>query len=310
MIQHWRNEDFIADVRESSSPGDFWEPPPSPSRLDTGGQPALAPIDFWNPLPTGASSAETISERGWFESIGLPLFEPGASENPFQFRESTSVNERTAIRRARWLLSLLDVPSSKARQFYRSVFEELFDCYEHQGTFRALTELALNDVAAENIVTAFYLKQIWSERPKFWSIRRKGLRVPIIPHAGENLLGWSRSVRLADLASGLPAEKIIDEDWFEEWLRLPFADPLYWSFIDFATARLEAFSAGALELPRQLCRIEERWLTQQKSLKDISLDGFKPGHFSRTGFLVRMETDDWVRHASLQSNDVLTASKI
>lgn len=309
MSQPWRNEDFVADVKESVSSGDFWEPPASSPRLDDPEKVSLQAADFWDPSPSDSLYVATPAVAGWFDGIQLSTFRVGASENPFIFEERTSVGERLANRRARWLLSLLDVPVVKARLFYRDIFEELFDYYDHQATFRALTELALNDVAADDLVTAFHLKQIWAERPKFWSIRRKGMRAPITPLGGQNLLGWSRSVRFADLAKGLPPENIIDEDWFDEWLQLPFADPLYWSFIEYVTARLEAFSDGALELPRELCRVEERWLTQQNGLKDISIDGFKPGR-SRTGFLVRMETDDWVRHASLDANAGLTPSRI
>jgi hypothetical protein len=103
-------------------------------------------------------------------------------------------------------------------------------------------------------------------------------------------LGRTRAIRLANLAKGLPAERIIDHDWYEEWLRLPYGDPLFWSFLEYATARLESFSRGVLAVPETFARLEERTLDELKT-KAISIDGMKVGSLARTGLLVRLETD-------------------
>ena len=183
-----------------------------------------------------------------------------------------------------------------ARSFLN--LKNLFDCYQHHNTFRALVDLALDDVRADDLITAFELKQIWLYQPKFWSIRRKGSHAPIIPHGGERLLGWTKAARFADLSMGLPAEQIIDDDWYDDWLQLPFGDPLSWSFIEYASARLESFSAGVLQLPRALWRVNERQIGETKLMQDLSIDGFRLGGSARTGMLVRMETDAWILRRS------------
>jgi hypothetical protein len=167
---------------------------------------------------------------------------------------------------------------------------ELFEHFNHANTFRALTRLALDDVSAEEILTAFHLKLAWTECPKFWSIRRSGAL--FVPHNGQAMLTWTRAVRLVMLSKGLPGQRIIQDEWYDEWLLVPFGDPAFWSFIDYATFRLEAFSEGALELPDELRRKDERGLPPP-SFGGNSLDGLPLGSRSRTGQLVRLTTDAW-----------------
>jgi hypothetical protein len=173
-----------------------------------------------------------------------------------------------------------------------SDFVELFEHFNHTSSFRALTDLALDEVSGDEIVSAFQLKLLWSVSPRFWSIRNPKMRAPFVPDNGRNLLTWTRAVRLTKLSKGLPADCIIEDDWYEEWLQLPFGDPAFWSFIEYATLRLEAFCAGALNLPEELKRRDERGLPLARSTGN-SLDGFFLGSASRTGQLVRMTTDSW-----------------
>jgi hypothetical protein len=109
---------------------------------------------------------------------------------------------------------------------------------------------------------------------------------------------------------GRPAELIIDEDWYNEWLELPFADPTYWRFLDYVEARLEAFGSGALDLPRELRRIDEKTL-RTNNLADLSIDGVGLGTSARAAQLVRLETDRWILHSQREDADqVLSAARI
>jgi hypothetical protein len=86
---------------------------------------------------------------------------------------------------------------------------------------------------------------------------------------------------------GIPPEQIIDQDWYDDWLNIPYGDPLYWRFIDYIDARIDSVDAGALDTPP----------TNRRSvspIKDISIDGFSPfNNFSRTSMLTRGYTDRW-----------------
>lgn len=295
MLSFWKAEDFRPEPLRYVGAADHWEPL---GRIDPRIL-ALEPVrvardlDFWDPLPNRLEAPVPLIGQlsGWFDDVELPRFDPKAAEQPFVLPRYRQEAEAEPARRARWLLSLLDVPAKSRRDGLYQQFIELFDHFNHPSSFRALSDLALHDVPADEILCAFHLKLAWDERPKFWSIRRSRQGAPFIPHAGRAMLTWSRAARMALLAKGLPAECIIQEDWYDEWLSVPFGDPMFWSFIDYATFRLEAFSAGALDLPHELKRDGRQ--ASSTSFGGNSLDGTLLGTASRTGQLVRLNTDTW-----------------
>lgn len=301
MLQPWRADDFIAAVRQPLRPADFWDaqivearwtsaepscflPPAHSSDPALSPQRAAPSADFWDPLPL--SDIEEIKVAcTWSDDISLPGFERQARENPYHFQEVLPSHESIARRRARWLASLLDVPTLAGRRRFADKFEHLFDEFTHANTFRILSELAIEGTLGDEILTGFELKLVWIEQPVFWSIRRKGHHGPLVPDNGAKLLGWTRAIRLACLAKGLPAERIIDHDWYDEWLRLPYGDPLSWSFLEYATARLESFSRGVLVVPNMMARYGDD--RPYDSIRSITIDGLQIGSFSRTGTFVR-----------------------
>ncbi len=295
MLSFWKAEDFRPVPLGLSGAADHWEPL---SRIDPRVltfEPVLIArdLDFWDPLPSRLEpSAPPIGQlSGWFDYVELPRFDARAAEQPFVLPRYRPGAEAASARRARWLLSLLDVPAKSRRNGLYQQFVELFDHFSHASSFRALSDLALHDVPADEILCAFHLKLAWAERPKFWSVRRSRLGAPFIPDSGRGMLTWSRAARMALLAKGLPAECIIQDDWYDEWLSVPFGDPMFWSFIDYVIFRLEAFSAGMLDLPYEYKR--EGGHAPSASFGGNSVDGTLLGTSSRTGQLVRLSTDTW-----------------
>jgi hypothetical protein len=312
MFRAWQVEDYLLALEQAPEAVDFWEPRSSSLQSATAAPPQLpndfwdtsqprqqsAPtglqhpacaFDFWDPVPASEGGAvEPVSD--WSEDIALPLYEAYASENPFRLEERPRSREGIIQRRARWLASLLDLPTMRARRRFAERFEDLFDEFPHHNTFRVLSELAIDGASADEILASFELRQVWADHPIFWSIRRKGHRGLFIPDRGERQLGWTRAVRLANLAKGLPAQRIIDFDWYEEWLQLPYGGPLFWSVLEYASARLESFSKGVLAVPERLEQLEEGTQIQYQTYP-ISIDGLKVGSHARTGLLVRLETE-------------------
>ena len=293
MLSFWKAEDFRPEPLGFIGAADHWEPLSRihPRILALERVSTARDLDFWDPLPNRSEAPDPLIERhsGWFDYVELPRFEARAAEQPFALPRYRP--EAVSERRARWLLSLLDVPAkSRHKGLYRE-FVELFDYFSHSSSFRALSDLALHDVSADEILCAFHLKLAWAESPKFWSVRRSRLGAPVVPDAGRAMLSWSRAARMVLLAKGLPAECIIREDWYDEWLSVPFGDPMFWSFIDYAMLRLEAFSAGALDLPQELERNGRQ--ASSASFGANSVDGTLLGTSSRTGQLVRLNTDTW-----------------
>jgi hypothetical protein len=118
-----------------------------------------------------------------------------------------------------------------------------------------------------------------------------------------SMLGWARSHRFIIDRKGLPPEAIIDPDWFDDWLELSIGDPLYWRFIDYAEARIEAFAAGTLDSP-----VPPRRNVRSRPI--VTIDGFDIfDSFSRTALLYRAETESWALTAA-HSEDILTPKKV
>jgi hypothetical protein len=258
--------------------------------------------DFWDPVSANRSDIEANASE-WQTDILLPDFIPHAAENPFRLDVKAPSSEDKANQRARWLVSLLDLPQLERRRVFERRFSELFTVYPHAATFSALADLALEGAVADDLWCAFELKEIWASSPSWWSMRRRGSRQPLTPDSGKSMLGWTRSHRFIIDRKGLPPEAIIDTDWFDDWLELSIGDPLYWRFIDYAEARIEAFAAGTLDSP-----VPPRRYVGSRPV--VTIDGFDIfDSFSRTALLYRAETESWALTAA-QSEDVLTPKKV
>jgi hypothetical protein len=302
----WILEDFQESPQRDND-FDPWEPlyvfrVPDPAKAKEHPNDGPVSEDFWDPT-FPSSPAFEVRVLDWQEDPRLPSFVPHAAENPFRLDLRAPSSEDKAIKRARWLVSLLDLPQLERRRVFERRFLELFSVYPHAATFSALADLALEGAAADDLWCAFELKEIWAASPSWWSMRRRGSRQPLTPESGMSMLGWARSLRFIVDRKGLPPEAIVDPDWFGDWLELSIGDPLYWRFIDYAEARIEAFAAGTLDSPMPPRR-------HVGSRPDVTIDGFDIfDSFSRTGLLYRAETESLALTAA-PSEDLLSPRKV
>jgi hypothetical protein len=188
----WLLEDFKESPQESDDV-DPWEPSfvfkvPACPKVE---EPRKEPVfeDFWDPILPTNTEAE-IHVLGWEEDLCLPNFVPHAAESPFRLNLRAPNSEDKAIQRARWLVSLLDLPQLDRHKGFERRFSELFTVYPHAATFSALADLALEGAIADDLWCAFELKEIWAASPSWWSMRRRGSRQPLIPDTGMTMLGW------------------------------------------------------------------------------------------------------------------------
>jgi len=296
----WILEDF-QEGNQTVDDFDPWEPlyvfriPNAPTSQK---HPNEIPLweDFWDPVSPSHNETEVVGVADWHTNLPLP-------ENPFRLKLRPPSSEDKAAQRARWLVSLLDLPQPHRRRAFERRFSELFSHYPYAATFSALADLALEEADADDLWSAFELKEIWASSPSWWSMRRRGSRQPLTPDSGMNMLGWARSHRFIMDRKGLPPEAIIDPDWFDDWLELSIGDPLYWRFIDYAEARIEAFAKGTLDSP-----VPPRRHIGSRPI--VTIDGFDIfNSFSRTAVLYRAETESWALTAA-RSEDVLSPSKV
>jgi hypothetical protein len=171
ITSRWVLEDF----EESSQKGqdfDPWEPlcvfqvisPPASEHRSS-----EIPLweDFWDPASPSSFDIE-VSATDWQEDLYLPAFVPHAAENPFRLVLRAPSSEDKAIQRARWLVSLLDIPQLERRRVFERRFSELFSVYPHAATFSALADLALEGAAADDLWCAFELKETPRLRKQNW----------------------------------------------------------------------------------------------------------------------------------------------
>jgi hypothetical protein len=181
----------------------------------------------------------------WALHAPLPGYSPGARENPFIVNLKPRTAEDIGSRRARWLVSLLDVPEPRRRRDLIRFFEHLFATHEHHATYHALAKLALDEeIRAELLVDSCCFRQNFLERQDWWAVRHG----PTIAYAasGQNLMGWRRALKFVRMCGGDPSG-VIDDDWFHDWMELPHQDPSRMRFVDYLEARLALYAAGVWE---------------------------------------------------------------
>ena len=295
----WHSEDYEVAPALPIATDDFWDP----ATTDCDAAPPVVPDqkrenapgwtdgwDDWSVSPQISSADDRALEYGteWFDQAPLPEFDPFASTNIFAPRPQPTVAETIAGRRARWLTSLLDIPEARRRREFVQRFEELFDEFRSPNTFRALAALALEGASAESICDAYEFRKFWMGHPQYWSFRVP--RSPIVHISGYQggSLSWTRCVRLLESWQGIPAERLISPDWYDEWLELGPADFLHWRFADFVEAKLFGDTVYLDYTPAYTVAPGMR--------ADLQMDGFAMlENPSRTGMLLRTETDGWVR---------------
>lgn len=242
----WHREDFEPARRAPRSiAADFWFPefvdarPSRPSAEADGGW-----GDPWDPAPLvraarpdqarPGEARQTTSVGTWFDDAALPDFDPRAGTSPFVL-PSAAPREDDSVRRARWLVDILDIPSPRERRRWGRRFEELFDEFPQSKTFEALSGLALNGATPADLCEAGEFRRLWLATPAWWSVRGRGGSKPF-PGRGTSL-GWARIHRWLVRAGSVSAAELIRPEWLEEWLGLP-PGPGYWRFADYVEMRL------------------------------------------------------------------------
>ena len=271
----WASDDFRPSAAPSSRTFDPWEPLAS-AQKDAQGTKDLNPQkdswdpqiaedtaagtehsstanpnpDFWDPVFVGPENAIAIASD-WSANIALSEFSPHVRENPFELRLHIPTAEHHAQRRSRWLVGLLDIPTTTRRRGFVALFEQLFETYPHSATFSRLADLALEGTSADDLWLAYELRQIWNATPQWWCFRNARLTSPMPALDGPSLMSWSRALTFIARRPGLPAEVIIEPDWLLDWYELQYGDPLYWRFVDYAAARVDAYAAHSAPRPEQ-----------------------------------------------------------
>lgn len=288
---------------------DFWNPTasPPPSRVDTDGSDFWLPAalqeaerklcetwfgadlttsledgaslvhvavgDYWSPVE--ADEAKEPKGEDWGHGTILPWFDPEAHDNPFVVAPERPSSEKLATKRGRWLAQLADIPEPRRRAQFAEFFAEIFERFPSANTFRALSELAIDDIDPEAIRNGCAFRIEFLETPKLAYHRRFSNGVPLAYPDPAALLSWRRAVRLAVHCDGENPSTIVDDDWFLDWIALDPDHPSHRSYLDYIEWRIYARYDGDWEhnQGRALTRPvdgsfahEIRWLTSRSRI--------------------------------------------
>lgn len=239
------------DVSQSPNETRENELGPTVSRSEESQEAIASPVSgtdwAWHiePGPSAARQQTVVALPGWAMNASLPGFMPDARENPFIVHLTRPTAEDIGAKRARWLVSLLDVPEPRRRRDYIRFFQNLFAMHEHHATYHALSKLALDEkIEPELLVESCRFRQHFLGRPDWWATRYG----PTVSYAanGQNLMGWRRALKFVMMCGGDPGG-VIDDDWFSDWLELRYGDSLRTRFVDYMEARLALYAAGVWE---------------------------------------------------------------
>ncbi len=177
------------------------------------------------------------------DDFDIVEFDEGAQQPPWEIEPEEEAQElRRAREKAATIALLLDFRNTRERDNAISYLEELFGQMTHSATFRAIERVA-EGIDLDTLKAMVEVRRIWMRRTDWWwGI----LYEPGIFRRGNLAFTWA-TTRLVCLARrDHPPESMIDEEWFDEWLRLPYGAPNYSSFASYIEEKILSHDAELL----------------------------------------------------------------
>ena len=136
---------------------------------------------------------------------------------------------RRAGKRAAAVAILLDIRNTRERDNAVSYLTELFAQMTHSATFQAI-ERAAEGIDFDTLKSMVEVRRVWMQRTDWW-LGRYGTMSEISPLSRGDLCFTWVTARLVCLArKDYSPETMIDDEWLDEWFRLPNGTPGYLSF--------------------------------------------------------------------------------
>lgn len=162
-----------------------------------------------------------------------------------------SEGEGQATRRARAkaaeITGLLDLSSLYERDVALRCLTELFEYLHYPVTFRAIQNVALEGLDFETLQAMIMLRYVWMERPDLW-VGRYGWQREVSPlRQGASAFSWALARRVCLTRWNHHPETMIDDEWLDEWLRLPPGAPGYLSFPAYIDVKVDTPNAELLD---------------------------------------------------------------
>lgn len=183
--------------------------------------------------------------QGWDVDVELPDFDPDARVEPWHVPdEADDVALRKARLKAATLAAELDLVAPAEIRQVTAYLVELYAEAPHPATHVALRQLAHEGLDFETLQAMVNLRREWSRRSDWWLYRYRG--VPFQHDGCRSAMTWRLAHDVCRRRSEYPPECMIDEEWVEEWYRLPSRAAGYYSFASFVAEKVDSSEAEAL----------------------------------------------------------------
>ena len=182
----------------------------------------------------------------------IPEFDEDAQQTPWEIEPE---EERPLLRRARDkaadLVSLLYLTSRDDQEIALTYLTDLFEQpdYSHPSTFQAIKRIASDRLDFETLKAMVELRSIWRQRMDWWKGRySRRYRVRRLSN-GATAFTWVAAHRVCLERKDYPPEMMIDDDWIDEWLRLPpwASRDYYMSFFSYIDVKIQNLDAELLD---------------------------------------------------------------
>ena len=226
-LDEWLPENDADSIGDDSESGD----PINDNTL------AISPTDISDPDWPGEESFDNEVDDG-MEAFGLDEgpedgfdigeFDEDAQQTPWE-PEKEDRTLRRAREKAAAIAILLDIRNTRERDNAVSYLTELFAQMTHSATFQAIKRTA-EGMDFDTLKSMVEVRRVWMQRTDWWLGRYEPVfKISPLRH-GDLALTWSTTRRVCLARKDHPPETMIDDEWLDEWLRLPKGAPGYLSF--------------------------------------------------------------------------------
>ena len=172
----------------------------------------------------------------------LFYYDPDAHQELWGDGQYPNGSDEDGVRRARekaaTIASVVDITSRRDQETMLEWLTEFFLEFRNPATFRAIARVVDQSITPDLLRALIALRRYWMERPE-WSVSRYDVRHGVHPlRRGSKGLGWAAALRVCRQRADYPAEDMIDDSWFQEWLSLPPGAPGYFLFAAYVDAKI------------------------------------------------------------------------
>ena len=198
-----------------------------------------------------SDSGDSVYEDSDLLFDDIPEFDEDAQQTPWEIEPEEGQSIRRARDKAADIVSLLYPTSRDDQEIALAYLTDLFEHtdHSHSSTFQAIKRIASEGLDFETLKAMVELRSIWRQRTDWWKGRYSWrYRVRMLSN-GATAFTWVAAHRVCLERKDYSPEMMIDDDWIDEWLRLPpwASRDYYMSFSSYIDVKIQNLDAELLD---------------------------------------------------------------